>query len=210
MSLLDEYPRTRRDLAARLRQLLERVAGLGPEEREALARAINDMADKAHDLDEIVRRLTEQELGAAELGDLLIAFELTTEQLRGNSDDIDGKLYEIGDQLKSEALPGERVPAGSSADALPGKRGRYLLSLGEPILPDGPKWVHFSWLGESFCIRDFLGGRELRQQPGLTASDVWRAARQRRPATGIYFVPVSDVKRWRELLEVLPAEPSTA
>lgn len=210
MSLVDEYPKTRRDLAARLRHLLERVPGLGPEEREVLARAINDMADKAHDLDEIVRRLTEQELSAAELGDLLIALELTTEQLRGNSDDIDGKLYEIGDRLKGEDRARAGIADRSTAGGLPGQRGRYLLFLGEPIIPDGPKWVHFSWQGESFCIRDFLGGRELRQQPGLTGSDVWRAARQRRAATGTYSLRVTEVERWRTLLEALQAESPTA
>jgi hypothetical protein len=113
MSLVDEYPKTRRDLTARLRGLLERVPGLGPREREDYALAINDMADKAHDLDEIVRRLTEQQLSASEFGELLIAFELTTEQLRGASDIINGKLYEIGDRLKevtTEARPEEARP----------------------------------------------------------------------------------------------------
>src|SRR5207244_7090566 len=70
-----------------------------------------------------------------------------------------------------------------------------------PIFPDGPKWVHFAWLGESFCIRDFLGGRERRQEPGLTATDVWRAARRGLPATRQYRVPVTDVERWRERSE---------
>jgi hypothetical protein len=106
MSLLDEYPKMRRDLTARLRKLLERVPGLGPRESEDYALAINDMADKAHDLNEIFHRLTEQELSAAELGDLLIAFELTTEQLRGTSDAINGKLYEFGDRLKERERGG--------------------------------------------------------------------------------------------------------
>src|ERR1043165_987484 len=82
---------------------------------------------------------------------------------------------------------------GGSSNNLPANKGSYLLCLGKPIIPDGTKWVHFSWLGESFCIRDFLSGRERRQEPGLTATDVWRAARKRTPATGIYRVPVTNV-----------------
>ena len=107
MSLVDEYPKARRDLTARLRRLLEQVPGLGPREREDYALALNDMADKAHDLDEIVRRLTEQELSPAQVGELLIAFELTTEQLRGASDVINGKLYELGDRLKETTPNGK-------------------------------------------------------------------------------------------------------
>jgi hypothetical protein len=106
MSLVEEYPKMRRDLTSALRSLLQRVPGLGPREQEDYALALNDMADKAHDLDEIVRRLTEQELSPAEVGELLIAFELTTEQLRGTSDIINGKLYEIGDRLKEGAANG--------------------------------------------------------------------------------------------------------
>ena len=90
-----------------------------------------------------------------------------------------------------------------STSTLPGNRGSYLLCLEEPIVPDGPKWVHFSWLGESFCIRDFLAGRERREEPGLTATDVWRAARRHLAARGQYRVPVTSVDQWRELLEQL-------
>jgi hypothetical protein len=80
--------------------LLERVPGLGPGDREDLAMAINDLADKAHDLNEIVERLLDRDLTPAALGELLIAFELTTEQIRGASDVINGRLYEVGDRLK--------------------------------------------------------------------------------------------------------------
>ena len=100
MSLVEEYPKMRRDLCPQLRRLLQRVPGLGPREREDYAMAINDMADKALDLDEIVRRLAEHELSLVQVGELLIAFELTTEQLRGASDIINGKLYELGDRLR--------------------------------------------------------------------------------------------------------------
>jgi hypothetical protein len=103
MSLAEEYPKTHRNSTAKLRALLERDSKLGPREREDIAMALNSMADLACDLNDIFQRLLSEEHTAAEIGDLLIAFELTTEQLRGDSDVIDGKLYEIGDRLKGVA-----------------------------------------------------------------------------------------------------------
>jgi len=70
-------------------------------QREEIASTLNHMADKARDLDDIMDRLLNEQHSPAEIGELLIAFELTTEQLRGDSDDIDGKLYEMGDKLKA-------------------------------------------------------------------------------------------------------------
>jgi hypothetical protein len=86
---------------------------------------------------------------------------------------------------------------------LPGERGRFLLLLGGPIVEDGPRWVHFSWRGESFAVRDYLKGRMMRQEKGLTATDVWRAAKKRLPATGIYFHPAGDVEWWTDALKKL-------
>ena len=94
------------------------------------------------------------------------------------------------------------APLGSNG--LPGERGRYLIFLGAPLVKNGPKWVHFSWRGDSFCIRDYLGGQEMRQEPGLVASDVWRAAIEKQHATGEYFHPHADVVWWTEALKKLP------
>ena len=107
MSLVEQYPKMHRDRTAQLRALLEPVPGLRASEREEVALAINDLADKAHDLNDIFQRLLEGGHGPAELGELLIAFALTTEQVRGASDILDGKLYEIGDRLtKGQASGG--------------------------------------------------------------------------------------------------------
>jgi hypothetical protein len=105
-----EYPKTFRQTLPRFRELLAQDDALSAEQRDELARALSDMADKARDLDDIASRLLEEPHTPQEVGELLIAFELTTEQLRGSSDDIDGKLYEVGDRLRSSALPekGER------------------------------------------------------------------------------------------------------
>ncbi len=100
MELDEEYPKTCRHRTARIRALLEQVPDLTAGEREDLALAMNQMADKARDLDEIVDRLLDEPHTPAEVGELLIAFELTTEQIRGHSDAIDGKLYQVADRLK--------------------------------------------------------------------------------------------------------------
>jgi hypothetical protein len=101
MSLLEEYPKMHRNATPRLRALLERVPGLGAREREDIAMWVNDMADKAHDLNEIFTRLVEGDRSSDELGELFIVFALTAEQLRGTSDLLDGKLYDVGDRLKT-------------------------------------------------------------------------------------------------------------
>jgi hypothetical protein len=106
MSILEQYPKTFRNMTERLRTLLDRVPGVESREREDLARAINGMADKACDLNDIFQRLLEPTT-PDELADLLIAFELTVEQIRGDSDTIDGKLYEMGDRLRGVELPGQ-------------------------------------------------------------------------------------------------------
>ena len=99
MSLDEEYPKTIRQTFGRFCKLLEHDVALSKEERENLASALCDMTDKARDLDEIGCRLLEEAHTPKEIGELLIAFELTTEQIRGNSDVFDGKIYEIGDRL---------------------------------------------------------------------------------------------------------------
>src|SRR4051812_43421087 len=99
MSLDEEYPKTYRNNTAQLRALLGRDTELSPDDRVEIASTLSNMADLACDLNDIVQRLLDEPHTSAEIGQLLIAFELTTEQIRGNSDVIDGKLYEIGDRL---------------------------------------------------------------------------------------------------------------
>jgi hypothetical protein len=89
-----------RNISPRLRSLLAVVPDLAERERDDLATALNAMADKARDLDDIVQRLLNEPHTPEEIGQLLIAFELTSEQIRGHSDTINGKLYELGDRLK--------------------------------------------------------------------------------------------------------------
>ena len=106
MELDEEYPKTNRKRTDLILALLENDPDLGPRLREDLAISLDQMADKARDLDEIMSRLLDEPHTPKEIGELLIAFELTTEQIRGHSDTIDGKLYEIGDRLKEVKVAG--------------------------------------------------------------------------------------------------------
>lgn len=103
MSLDEDYPKTHTDHMAALCRLLSGAPGLDARAREDVALSLNEMADKASDLVDIMRRLLHEPHTPAEVGELLLAFEMTAEQLRGHSGAIDGKLGEIGDGLRQVA-----------------------------------------------------------------------------------------------------------
>jgi hypothetical protein len=109
VSLDEDYPKQHTNHVAALGRLLAQAPDLDPGTREDVAIAMNEVADKASDLLDILRRLLHEEHSPAEAGELLIAFELTTEQIRGQSDTFDGKLYEIGDRLKAAAPTTDRA-----------------------------------------------------------------------------------------------------
>src|SRR5687767_3786170 len=74
---------------------------------------------------------------------------------------------------------------GDAAPPLPGRRGRYLLYLGPPIIPaiDGKgRYVHVSWRDHAWCIRDYVAGKERREGDDFTIDDIWRRALDRIPA----------------------------
>jgi hypothetical protein len=107
VSLDEDYPKTHTNLMGTLRALLAQDRELSAKDQEDLAISLNEMFDKARDLEDIMNRLLNEKHTPAEVGELLIAFELTTEQIRGHSDVIDGKLYEIGDRLRGVAPTSE-------------------------------------------------------------------------------------------------------
>jgi hypothetical protein len=85
---------------------------------------------------------------------------------------------------------------GSEGESLPSDRGRYLLWLMPPHVSGDGHYVHFSWKGDSFCIRDYVQGLECRQHEEFSILDFWRAAKHRIHATGDLFVPVGDTQFW--------------
>jgi hypothetical protein len=110
MFLSEDYPKTHRNQTETLRAVLSHVPGLSPRHAEDYALAINDLADKARDLDEIFSHLLRGGRDAEELAEILTAFELTTEQIRGSSDAINGKLYDLADRLRQGARTGSNSP----------------------------------------------------------------------------------------------------
>ena len=67
---------------------------------------------------------------------------------------------------------GGRSSGGSeSPHRLPGQRGVRMIYVPD-LVPN--RYIHFSWRGDSFCIRDYLGDREMRQSPGMNALDIWK------------------------------------
>jgi hypothetical protein len=94
------------------------------------------------------------------------------------------------------------------APPLPGKKGRYALYLGTGVIDpiDGKgRYVHVSWSGKSYCIRDYIAGIERREGDDLTIEQVWKRALDRIPATGDLYVSYTDGKFWKEKLEMLTA-----
>ncbi len=107
MSLTDEYPKSNRKVKQKLLSLLELDTGLSADERREVAMGLNELADKARDLDDIFIRLLNEPHTPAEIGDLLIAFRLTLADIHGASDFVYGKLYDIGDRLRGPEQPDE-------------------------------------------------------------------------------------------------------
>ena len=100
MSLDEEYPKARRNATRQLGALLKSDTALKANEREEVVLGLNNLADKARDLDEIFGRLLNEPHTKAKVGELLIAFQLTLGQILGASEFVNGKLYDIGDRLK--------------------------------------------------------------------------------------------------------------
>ena len=102
MSVLDDYPKVNRDEVKKLREVLARVPNLEGQALRDFAASINDLADKACDVEDIFQRLLRGPASADELADLLIALQLTLEQIRGESGWMGERLYEYGDSLRPE------------------------------------------------------------------------------------------------------------
>ena len=94
----------------------------------------------------------------------------------------------------------------SSDNGLPGRQGKYLLLLDAPYVKNGPRWAHFSWRDDGFCIRTFTEP-ERRHQGAEKAIDVWNAATERIQATDeLYHTSVDDPSNtewWKATLTAL-------
>lgn len=90
-----------------------------------------------------------------------------------------------------------------SNDRLPGVRGVYAVLLAPPLVQRAAHFVHLSWRGESYVIRDFLEGVGRKQGDGLALVEIWRAARVRIPCSGRLPRSIEDRDFWKEELQRL-------
>jgi len=97
-------------------------------------------------------------------------------------------------------LGGRTASSNVSSDMLPGARGSRQIYI--PSLVSN-RYVHFSWLGDSFCIRDYLGDREMRQSPGVTAIEIWK---KKQGTVYAFKHDVKDIDFWKAKLREITEE----
>jgi hypothetical protein len=100
LGLAREYPRTDRPLVKPLTDALKAVPGLKAVHARVVAQSLKQLVDKAHDLDEIVDRVLREKHDPGEVAELVLAFQLVTEQLSSYADVMGDKLYDLFDRAK--------------------------------------------------------------------------------------------------------------
>lgn len=100
LGLAREYPRTDRPLVKPLTDALKALPGVRATQARVAAQCIKQLADKAHDLDEIAERILQQERDPGKVAELVMAFQLVSEQLASYADVVGEKLYDVFDQAK--------------------------------------------------------------------------------------------------------------
>jgi hypothetical protein len=100
LGLARDYPRTDRPLVKPLTDALKVIPGLRAIHARVLAQSLNQLVDKAHDLDEIVERILGGKHAPGEIVELVLAFQLVTEQLASYADVVGDKLYDVFDRAK--------------------------------------------------------------------------------------------------------------
>ncbi len=100
MGLAKEYPKTDRQRKPEFMALLKRVPDLKLSERKELANALNVMADKAHDLEEIADRLLYEQPSPEEIAELLEAFQNVTNYIRSYAEGFGPRVFRIFDRVK--------------------------------------------------------------------------------------------------------------
>ena len=113
--------------------------------------------------------------------------------------------------MPAEDVVSESTQGDEASERVPRQRGVYLLLIGPPLLPS-PRFVHFSWSGQSFKVRDFIGNTVFERQvvsparadspptgdSGVSRDEMWTAALVRVPARGELFHTSQDSTWWRE------------
>jgi hypothetical protein len=100
LGLARDYPRTDRPLVKPLTEALKAVPGLKAVHARVVAQSLKQIADNAHDLDEIVNRILQEKHDPGEVAELVLAFQVVTEQLASYAEVLGDKLYDLFDRAK--------------------------------------------------------------------------------------------------------------
>jgi hypothetical protein len=100
LGLAREYPRTDRPLVKPLTDALKAVPGLKAVHARVVAQSLKQLVDRAHDLDQIVNRILHQKHSPSEIAELVMAFQIVTEQLSSYAEMMGDKLYDLFDRAK--------------------------------------------------------------------------------------------------------------
>jgi hypothetical protein len=100
LGLARGYPHTDRPLVKPLTDALKGVPGLKAVQARVVAQSLKQLVDKAHDLDDIAERILGGKHPPSEVAELLLAFQLVTEQMSSYADVMGNKLYEVFDRAK--------------------------------------------------------------------------------------------------------------
>jgi hypothetical protein len=100
LGLARQYPRADRPLVNPLTDVLQRVPGLSPVQARVVAQSLKRIGDNAHDLSEILDRILNEKHEPGEVAELVMGFQLVTEQLATYTDALGEKLYQVFDRAK--------------------------------------------------------------------------------------------------------------
>jgi hypothetical protein len=100
LGLARDYPRADRPLVNPLTDALKVLPGVKAVQARVVAQSLKQIADNAHDLDEIVDRILWEKHDPAEVAELVMAFQVVTERLASYAEVLEDKLYDVFDRAK--------------------------------------------------------------------------------------------------------------
>jgi len=106
--LAKEYPKANYDRCSQLADLLKHVPELKTSDRKAIAHSLNFIANKVCDMDEIMRRILNENRSMTQIAELLLAFDEMINYVRSYGQNLSPKLYDVFDHLKG-LLPTNQV-----------------------------------------------------------------------------------------------------
>jgi hypothetical protein len=98
-----------------------------------------------------------------------------------------------------------------SAGGLPKQRGSAVVFFDSDTVPPLQRYprgyfLHFSWDGQSFRLRNFLAGQTAAQDANTTAVEVYEAGQFHRLCIGDLYVPYTNADFWKQTLAKMTEE----